>query len=276
MNRAQPRPRLLPVASAPRVSHTSFMRKRHTWAARAETKLARRTLLERERRRVIGELSSSIAHDLNNMLNAMLLNATLAGADPACTEKQARRLDALKRIIQDAAETVGNLTRLAGGKPASVIEAPRAAGPVLAPRAVVPHEAPRGCRILVIDDEPDNLEATQALIEADGQIVDVAASGAEAIDLLVRMGARYDLVLCDVGMPDMNGWEVAEAIQRIAPGSRIFMMTGWTHEIADDDPRLRLASGILPKPMDPEWVRALLVEQPRRSRTSNRPGAAMA
>jgi CheY-like chemotaxis protein len=207
----------------------------------------------------------------------MLLNATLAGADPGCTEKQSKRLDALKRIIQDAAETVGSLTRLAGGKPSPGVEAPRPAGPAFeAPRAAAAREPPRGCRILVIDDEPDNLEATQALIEADGQIVDVAASGAEAIDLLVRMGARYDLVLCDVGMPDMSGWEVAEAIQRIAPGTRIFMLTGWTHEIADDDPRLQHASGILPKPMDPEWVKALLVEHHRPSRTSSRPGAAMA
>jgi CheY-like chemotaxis protein len=248
------------------------MRRRQTWTARAGTNLARKTLLERERKRVIGQLSSGIAHDLNNMLNAMMLNATLAGSDPACTEKQAKRLDALKRIIMHAAETVGSLTRLAGGKPASALEPPL---PVAShPERSI--EPPRGCRILVIDDEPDNLEATQAVIEADGQIVDIAASGAEALDLLVRMGARYDLVLCDVGMPDMDGWEVAEAIHHIAPGTRVFMMTGWTHEIADHDPRLRHASGILPKPMDPEWVKALLAEHRRPSRTSNRPGAAIA
>ncbi len=259
------------------------MRRKRTWTARAETKLARKALFERERRRVIGELSSGIAHDLNNMLNAMLLNATLAAADPACSEKQSMRLDALKRIIMEAAERVGSLTHLGDGKTVPATEVarplttpPRIAPAFAAPKVERPAERPRGCHVLVIDDEPDNLEATAALIEAEGQIVDVAASGADALDLVARMGARYDLVLCDVGMPDMNGWQVAEAIQRIAPGTRVFMLTGWSHEIADDDPRLRLASGILPKPMDPEWVTALLAEHRRPKRTSNRPGAAIA
>ena len=58
----------------------------------------------------------------------------------------------------------------------------------------------------------------------------------EAIERL-RGGVRYDLVFCDLGMPDMNGWRVAREIQDVAPGTTVYMLTGWAQEIADDDPR---------------------------------------
>ena len=65
-----------------------------------------------------------------------------------------------------------------------------------------------------------------------------------------RKGVRYDLVLCDLGMPDMNGWRVAREIQTVAPGTTVYMLTGWAQEIAQRRSRRRWVKGVLEKPMD--------------------------
>jgi signal transduction histidine kinase/CheY-like chemotaxis protein len=134
--------------------------------------------------------------------------------------------------------------------------------PLAAPRAEEerpPREAPvpEGHRLLVVDDDLDNLEATRFVLEDLGQDVDLAASGEEALRL-VADGRRYDLVLCDVGMPQMNGWQVAEALKRTAPETRVVLVTGWAQEIAPDDPRRRGVEGVLGKPLDVAQLRRAL------------------
>jgi signal transduction histidine kinase/ActR/RegA family two-component response regulator len=116
-----------------------------------------------------------------------------------------------------------------------------------------------GHRLLVVDDDAENLEATKLVLEDMGQTVDVAASGAEAL-ALVGGDASYDLVLCDVGMPDMTGWRVAEAIRRASPSTRILMVSGWAQEIAPDDPKLRGVDGLLGKPLGVEALREAIAD----------------
>jgi signal transduction histidine kinase/CheY-like chemotaxis protein len=122
------------------------------------------------------------------------------------------------------------------------------------PAAVAP---PGGARVLVVDDDPDVLEAVSLVLEDLGQVVDTAPSGPAALAQLDG-GARYDLVLCDVGMPGMSGWSVAEQVRRRAPGVRLFLITGWAREIGPDDARRGLVDGILPKPLPVDALRALL------------------
>jgi CheY-like chemotaxis protein len=123
---------------------------------------------------------------------------------------------------------------------------------------------------LLVDDDRDSLEATKMIMELEGQTVAVAESGAEAIERL-RAGGHYDLVLCDLGMPDMNGWSIAREIQNIAPGTSIYVLTGWAQQIREDDPRRGWVKGVLEKPMDLERLRDLLaieltdVAEPRRA-----------
>jgi CheY-like chemotaxis protein len=111
--------------------------------------------------------------------------------------------------------------------------------------------------VLVVDDDPDVLEAVSLVLEDLGQVVDTAPSGPAALAQLDG-GARYDLVLCDVGMPGMSGWSVAEQVRRRAPGVRLFLITGWAREIGPDDARRGLVDGILPKPLPVDALRALL------------------
>ncbi|OLE62870.1 MAG: hypothetical protein AUG04_07885, partial [Deltaproteobacteria bacterium 13_1_20CM_2_69_21] len=109
--------------------------------------------------------------------------------------------------------------------------------------------------------EQDNLEVLREVLEMEDQRVESVRGGPDAIGLFER-GERFDLVLCDVGMPQMSGWQVAREIQRIAPGTQIWMLTGWANEIGEADPRRRYVRGVLAKPLDLDQLRSLLTTSP--------------
>jgi CheY-like chemotaxis protein len=128
--------------------------------------------------------------------------------------------------------------------------APRA--PAAPARPVEPASAtepPERKRILLVDDDPDNLEALGLVLARAGHEVVAAASGPEALAGVER-GERYDVAFCDVGMPEMNGWDVVGRIRALAPGLRVYLVTGWAHEIPADDPRRADVAGVLLKPLD--------------------------
>jgi CheY-like chemotaxis protein len=115
----------------------------------------------------------------------------------------------------------------------------------------------RKASVLLVDDESDNLEVLEELLEMEGHRVETAASGKAAVERFQR-GERYDLVLCDVGMPQMSGWQVVRELRRIAPSARIWLLTGWANEISEHDPRLGDVQGVLGKPLDMDQLRSLL------------------
>jgi CheY-like chemotaxis protein len=98
----------------------------------------------------------------------------------------------------------------------------------------------------------------QALLQYDGQEVDVAESGTAALERLCGGGRGYDAILCDVGMPGLSGWDVARSVQQLAPGTPVYLLTGWALEIPPDDPRRQWIRGVLAKPIDPPEIRTLL------------------
>jgi CheY-like chemotaxis protein len=68
--------------------------------------------------------------------------------------------------------------------------------------------------VLIVDDEQDLLDVTSFVLESEGFRVQTAKNGSEALEIL-RGGTRPELVLLDMMMPVMNGWEFLEAIARI-------------------------------------------------------------
>lgn len=73
-------------------------------------------------------------------------------------------------------------------------------------------KASNSCRILVVDDLPDNLFLLQTLLEGEGYEVETADSGSAALTALQNCPAN--LVLLDVMMPDMTGCEVTKRIRQ--------------------------------------------------------------
>ncbi|MHB8384647.1 MAG: response regulator, partial [Candidatus Binataceae bacterium] len=117
-------------------------------------------------------------------------------------------------------------------------------------------------RVLIIDDDHDNLGALGEALEYKGYNVATASNGYEGLRHL-RDGTRFDLVICDIGMPGMNGWEVAEKTAEIAPGTQVLLVTGWASEIGRRDPRRKLVVDVLAKPIDLEVINEFFQTPPR-------------
>ncbi len=117
---------------------------------------------------------------------------------------------------------------------------------------------PAGQRILVVDDNEDALRTLAVLVQRLGNEVFQAHDGQQALEAAARH--RPDVVLMDLGMPRMDGWEAARRIRREPWGEEICIIatTGWGQE--DQRQRTKEAGfdHHLVKPVDVERLRELL------------------
>jgi CheY-like chemotaxis protein len=117
---------------------------------------------------------------------------------------------------------------------------------------------PRPRRCLLIEDHVDAAESLAMLLELIGHEVEVAFDGAEGLAKARLL--RPEVVLCDIGLPGMDGYAVARALRAAAETSSAFLiaLTGYGQ---DDDRRRALEAGFdahLVKPVDLEALRRLL------------------
>ena len=111
--------------------------------------------------------------------------------------------------------------------------------------------AAQGRRVLVVDDVSDVTEMLSVLLTHAGYDVVTASSALEAIAL--ARDNHFDLVISDIGMPEMNGYELAEAL-RSQPGYEAVPMVAVTGYSMFDDRSRSLAAGFnahVTKPIDP-------------------------
>ena len=104
----------------------------------------------------------------------------------------------------------------------------------------------REIRVLVIDDESDVRMLMRDVLTHWGYQVETAADARKGI-LLLETGT-FDLVLTDLSMPSMSGWDVVEAVRRTAPATRVLMVTGSATN-ADDERARRLGLTVVHKPI---------------------------
>jgi signal transduction histidine kinase len=130
---------------------------------------------------------------------------------------------------------------------------------VAAAEPAKPEPTPAGSplRILLVDDEPTVREALADTLLEDGHAVVQAPSGREALARLGE-GASVDLVLTDLGMPEMTGWDVARAIRQRWPGLRVGLVTGWAVALEMSDEERRGVDFVLAKPYTVETLRSAL------------------
>jgi CheY-like chemotaxis protein len=119
------------------------------------------------------------------------------------------------------------------------------------------HGMRRAAHVLLVDDDPQVLSALVALLEVNGHSVSAAASGAAALKIYAP--ARYDVVLANVGMAGMNGWEFAERVRAVDPAVPMLFITGWGLREEDRDRMLALRiQRCLFKPIRPEELDAAI------------------
>ena len=102
---------------------------------------------------------------------------------------------------------------------------PVASEPVGAePESALPR-ARRPARVLLVDDDPKVLGTLTEILRSVGHTVTAAASGGAA--LTAYGPGRFDVVLTNLGMAGMNGWELAERVRRVDADIAILLITGW-------------------------------------------------
>jgi CheY-like chemotaxis protein len=87
------------------------------------------------------------------------------------------------------------------------------------------HEPKRGLRILVVDDNYDGATMLSALLELMGHRTSTVYNGLEAVHAANR--DRYDVVLLDLGMPNMDGFEAAAILSQLRPAPMLIACSGW-------------------------------------------------
>jgi signal transduction histidine kinase/ActR/RegA family two-component response regulator len=138
--------------------------------------------------------------------------------------------------------------------PAASPEAAPAAAPAAAPDALSALHARERAHVLVADDNRDNAESLGQVLRSLGYSVSIAFDGASA--LRAARQRMPDVGLFDIGMPGMNGYQLATALRGLPGGGRALLVaiTGWGQ---DSDRQRALAGGFDRHFVKPVDVRAL-------------------
>ena len=118
----------------------------------------------------------------------------------------------------------------------------------------------RKVRVVVIDDEPDTVMMLLALLRSERYEAKGFASGREALRNLEEFDP--DVVICDVAMPSVNGWDVAREVRRVKGAQRPLLVAISGHYTSTPDQILGKAAGFdhyLLKPCDPQVLMQLLL-----------------
>ena len=113
-------------------------------------------------------------------------------------------------------------------------------------------------RILIVEDNEDSALSLKMLLEALGYAAEVARDGEEAVSAAIA--ACPDVILMDIGLPKMNGYEAARRIRKVCQNRPMLIvaLTGWGQE---PDRRRSVEAGIdhhLVKPLDLAALRQIL------------------
>ena len=117
-------------------------------------------------------------------------------------------------------------------------------------------------RILVVDDNPDSAESLALLLEISGNQTHIAHDGLEALEMAEKV--LPNLILLDIGLPKLNGFEVCQRIRQQPWGKNIVVvaLSGWGQ---DQDRQKSKESGFdrhLVKPVDEKTLLDLLASIP--------------
>jgi PAS domain S-box-containing protein len=198
----------------------------------------------REQIETLGELAIGLAHEINNPLESLVNNVELldrflkkhaAGDDYraeherlASMKRELRRIQSIvERVGEMAASgTYGTIEYMPGKLMADLGIEERAEDESTA-KGAEPHHL-SGKTVLVVDDDPDVSRSVREILEDEGCKVVVSHSGTEALSELDRQAV--DLVLSDVVMPDMDGYQLFRKLQSTRPDLPIVLMTAYYYD----------------------------------------------
>ena len=111
-------------------------------------------------------------------------------------------------------------------------------------------------RLLVIDDDPDVLDVMRTFLGLSGHDVLTEVEG--HVGLERARHERFDMILCDVGMPGLSGLDLVRELRDAGVGAKLVLMTGWDSQQVAADPRAAMCDALLQKPFVGDDIGRLL------------------
>jgi CheY-like chemotaxis protein len=183
-----------------------------------------------------GQLGGSLAHEFNNLLQAIIGSLELVQARIA-----RGRTNEIDRFVQNsisAANRAAALTHRLAAFSRSQTLLTNDHDPDRRARA---KRALHGEVVLVVEDDAVVRGLVTEVLDDLGYLALEAADGPAAAKIL-ESPSQIDLLIADIGLPGMNGWQVADAARRIRPGIKILFMSGYAD--AAEIPSAPLGSGM--------------------------------
>jgi len=113
-------------------------------------------------------------------------------------------------------------------------------------------------RILVIDDDENIRDVMIDMLEYMKHTVSQAASGEEGIEVFKKN--EFDLVITDLGMPGISGWEVTKICKSLKPQIPVVMISGWGNQLDDELVRQSGLDAIMAKPFEINKIKIMIQE----------------
>ena len=252
-----------------------------------------RQMRHREQLATAGEIAVSLAHEINNPLEAITNNLDLltrcvqTHLTPAEVVTESERLDSIRcglERVQAIVRRLDEMTRkgiyetrdyLQGRKMADL--APRENG---AAKLAHHESAPRGewpltgMSILVLDDDLTVLTSLADVLRAERCMVHTAPRPSAALGILRNV--KIDAVISDVVMPEMDGYEFYMAVKEELPKLPVILMTAYYYDKEHIIKRSRvegLNGALFKKPVNPAKLRELLLQIRNKQMAESRPHA---
>jgi len=197
-----------------------------------------REILRKDQLATLGEVAIGLSHEINNPLAVVLNQAELLEAEVGelAGERdisvEVERIDAIRREVARISEILERVGEMARGDEYATVEYIGPARMIdLRPRGEARHEPDarmKGLHILVVDDDLGLCRSMSEMLAREGCRVETARDGKEALG---KLGAsHFDLVLSDVVMPGMDGYELYRAVHKRFTNLPVLMMTAFHYD----------------------------------------------
>jgi PAS domain S-box-containing protein len=228
-----------------------------------------RDILRKDQLATLGEVAVGLSHEINNPLSVILNQVDLLAKDverlagDRDSSVETERLDATRREIGRISEILERLGQMVEQEQYETIQYIGPARMIDLRRSYEPSKDVHldGVRVLVVDDDLGICRTLKEILEAEGCVVETATDGVEG---LRRLGSsRFDIVLTDVVMPNMDGYEFYKQIRRHHSEIPVLMMTAFHYDRDHVIKRSRLEGleGVLfKKPIDPKRLCDVIAE----------------
>ena len=236
-----------------------------------------REIRRRQRLATLGEVAVSLAHEVNNPLEAITNQVELVGKFLAhkCSDEEfvveGERLEAIQRELDKIRDTVGRMQRAAGDTEYGTRE--YLPGKLMTDLTRANGQGDEthleGVRILVVDDDTGVCNSLRDVLREEHCEVFTANGGIEA--LRVVAAEPIDVVLSDVVMPDMDGYDLYMELKERMPQTPVVLMTAYYYDKDHVIKRSRLEGldqVIFKKPIDPKRLKAILEQVSKKAEPS--------